>query len=109
LVEAFTCIGGATSCVKEEKVNIRRLVTINHRHPRVVLLPGSTSWVVVVQMTLAQTTVLLAFGSKTTSFPALVDRVADPVDAGVSADGLVGWAEIAERGKVLGKLFRGED
>ncbi len=46
----------------------------------------------VVQMTLAKTTVLLAFGGKTTSLPALVDWVADPVDTGVSADGLVGGA-----------------
>lgn len=40
-------------------------------------------------MALVDTTGLLAGGGKTTSLAVLVDRVDDPVDAGVAADGLV--------------------
>ena len=43
----------------------------------------------VVAVALAEATVLLALGGEATSVAALVDRVADPVDAGVAADGLV--------------------
>jgi hypothetical protein len=40
-------------------------------------------------VTLSVTAVLLANGSKTTSFTVLVNRVDDPVDASITTDGLV--------------------
>jgi hypothetical protein len=57
----------------------------------VVTLPGlsSASSCLVVSVTLAQTTRLLASGSETTRFTVLVDWVDDPVDASITADGLV--------------------
>jgi len=56
-----------------------------------VTLPGlsSASSCLVVSMTLAQTTRLLASSSKTTRFTVLVDWVDNPVDASITADGLV--------------------
>jgi hypothetical protein len=68
---------------------------------RVVLLPGGLLGVVVVQVTLAETTVLLSLGGETTSLAVLVDRVADPVDASVAADGLVGRAEERRAGETV--------
>ncbi len=56
---------------------------------RVVLAPGGGRGGVVVLGALAETTVLLALRGKATSLAVLVDGVADPVDAGVAADGLV--------------------
>jgi hypothetical protein len=44
---------------------------------------------VVVAVTLAETTVLLAGGGEATGLATLVDGVADPVDAGIATDGLV--------------------
>ena len=57
----------------------------------VVPLPGlpATSGGVVVLVTLVDTTGLLAGGGKTASLTVLVHRVDDPVDTGVTADGLV--------------------
>jgi hypothetical protein len=71
----------------------------------VVPFPGGASWIVIVAIPLAQTTILkestkhqnndiqdnlgthlLSNASKTTSFPALVDGVDNPVDPGVTAD-----------------------
>ena len=54
-------------------------------------LPGlsATGSGVVVLVTTAETTGLLASGGKTTGLAVLVDGVDDPVDAGVLADGLV--------------------
>lgn len=43
----------------------------------------------VVAVSLAQSTALLASGSETTGLAVLVDRLDDPVDAGIAADGLV--------------------
>jgi hypothetical protein len=40
-------------------------------------------------MTLAQATALLAGSGETTALAVLVDRLDDPVDAGIAADGLV--------------------
>lgn len=56
---------------------------------RVVLAPGGGLGGVVVLGALAEATVLLALRGKATSLAALVDGVADPVDAGVAADRLV--------------------
>ena len=58
-------------------------------HSRVVPPPGGTGRSVVELGSLAQSPVPLALGSETSGLSVLVDRVADPVDAGVSADGLV--------------------
>ena len=57
----------------------------------IVPLPclSSSSSCLVISMTLAQTTRLLASCSEAARFPVLVDRVDDPVDAGVAANGLV--------------------
>lgn len=54
-----------------------------------MLPPGSTGRGVVVLGSLAETPVPLALGGKTTSLAVLVDRVGDPVDAGITTDGLV--------------------
>lgn len=54
-----------------------------------MLAPGRASGLVVVPGTLAETTVLLALGSEAARLAVLVDGVADPVDAGVTLDGLV--------------------
>jgi len=56
-----------------------------------VSLPGlsSASSRLVVSVTLAQTTRLLASGSQTTRFTVLVDWVDDPVDASITTDGLM--------------------
>ena len=54
-------------------------------------LPGlsSASSCLVVSVTLAQTTRLLASSGETSGFAVLVDGVDDPVDARIAADGLV--------------------
>lgn len=51
--------------------------------------PCGVLGLVVVTVALANTTVFLSGGSKTTAFPALVDRVGDPVDPSVPPDSLV--------------------
>lgn len=51
------------------------------------LSPASSG--LVVAMTLVETPALLASGSETTEFAVLVDGVYDPVDASITADGLV--------------------
>lgn len=54
-------------------------------------LPGlsATSSCLVVSMTFAQSTGLLASSSETTRFAVLVNGVDDPVDASITTDGLV--------------------
>ena len=47
----------------------------------------------VVAVTLALTPALLARGSETSCLAVLVDRVDDPVDAGVSSNGVVRWVD----------------
>lgn len=59
-------------------------------------MPLPRSVVVVESVTLATTSVLLALGGKTSSLSSLVDSVGDPVDSGVSSDGLVGGADKEE-------------
>lgn len=43
----------------------------------------------VVLGSLAETSVSLSLGGKTSGFSVLVDGVGDPVDSGISSDGLV--------------------
>lgn len=58
----------------------------------VVPLPGlpPAGSGLVVSVSLAQTTALLASGGEATALAVLVDRLDDPVDAGIATDGLVG-------------------
>ena len=58
-------------------------------YSRVVLPPGSSSRGVVVPRSLAQSPVLLSLGCKSSGLSVLVDGVGDPVDSGISSDGLV--------------------
>jgi hypothetical protein len=51
-------------------------------------LPPASSGVVVL-VSLSKTTALLAGGGEATALAVLVDRLGDPVDAGITADGLV--------------------
>jgi len=62
------------------------MVTAESIDVRVVAFPGRSSRDVMVSVAFAQTAVLLADGRKTTSFASLVHRIADPVDARVTAD-----------------------
>jgi hypothetical protein len=73
----------------------------------VVELPGvaATSLGVVVAVTLVDTTGLLAGGSETTGLAVLVDRVADPVDAGVAADGLVLGVDTDDLEVLVGRVL----
>ena len=52
-----------------------------------MLLPGSV--VVVVLVTLSETPVPLSLGGETTGLSVLVNGVGDPVDSGITTDGLV--------------------
>ena len=62
-------------------------LTVSSEREGVVLLPGGV--VVVVLVTLSETPVPLSLGGETTSLPVLVDGVGDPVDSGITTDGLV--------------------
>ena len=55
--------------------------------------PDSVLGLMVVTVSLANTTVLLACTGKSTAFSALVDRVADPVHSRVTTNSLVGWVD----------------
>lgn len=59
----------------------------------VVLLPGRVLGTVVVSVSLSDSSGLLSGGSEASGLPSLVDGVADPVDSGVPADGLVGGVD----------------
>lgn len=60
-----------------------------------MLLPdlSSAGRSIVVTVTLVDTSGFLAGSSEASGFSVLVDRVADPVVAGVSSDGLVRWVQ----------------
>lgn len=68
-----------------------RHLSVSLEVERVVSLPclSATSSCLVVSMTLAQSTRLLASSGETTRLAVLVNGVDDPVHAGVLADGLV--------------------
>jgi hypothetical protein len=53
---------------------------------RIVSLPGRAGGNVVVSASFAQSTILLAYGGKSTSLATLVNWVADPVDACITTD-----------------------
>ena len=81
----------------------------------VVPLPGlpPASSGLVVAVTLAKTTALLAGGGETAALTVLVDGLDDPVDAGIATDGLVGGVDeddfIVLVGRVLVDPVRVED
>jgi hypothetical protein len=81
----------------------------------VVALPDGTTAAtlgLVVQMALADTAVSTAGGGQPTELAVLVDSLGDPVDAGITADGLVGGVhkdDLVELvGGVLGNPVRVE-
>jgi hypothetical protein len=59
----------------------------------------------VVTVTLGDTSVLLTDGGKTTSLTVLVDGVDDPVDSGVTADGLVGGVDEDDFEELVGGVL----
>jgi hypothetical protein len=56
---------------------------------RVVSPPGGSGRGVVVFASLAETPVPLSLGGETSGLSVLVDGVGDPVDSGITSDGLV--------------------
>jgi len=62
-------------------------LTVTTEREGVVLLPGGV--VVVVLVTLSETPVPLSLGGETTGLSVLVNGVGDPVDSGITTDGLV--------------------
>lgn len=79
------------SCLKILVMGCLR--SVSPQGQSVVLLPSVTtaSLGVVVQVTLGNTSGLLASGSKTSSFSVLVNWVNNPVVSWVSSDGIVRW------------------
>lgn len=71
--------------------HVRTRLPVAPQRKGVLSLPGVTAagLGVVVAMALVETTALLAGGSETAHLAVLVDRVDDPVDASITADGLV--------------------
>lgn len=67
------------------------MVAVGANLEGVVALPGlsPSSGGLVVTMSLVETARLLSGGSKTTRLAVLVDGLDDPVDASITADGLV--------------------
>jgi hypothetical protein len=56
-------------------------------------------------MTLAMSTVLLANGSQAASFTVFVDWVNNPVDAGITANGLVGRIDEDDLKVLVGSIL----
>ena len=73
----------------------------------VVPLPGlpPASSGLVVSVSLAQTTALLAGGGEATALAVLVDRLDDPVDAGIAADSLVGGVDEDDFVVLVGRVL----
>ena len=70
-------------------------------------LPGlsATSSCLVVRVTLAQSTRLLAGSRKTTRLTVLVNGVDDPVDPSITADGLVLWVNEDDLEVLVGRVL----
>ena len=64
-------------------------LTVSSERQGVVLLPGRVLRSMVVSVSLSDSSRLLSSRSEASGLPALVDGVANPVDAGITADGLV--------------------
>ena len=78
--------GSARGKKESTRVTERNRSTVAAEAEGVVFLPGGTSRGVVVAVTLAETTVLLADAGQAARLAASVNRVDNPVDAGVAAD-----------------------
>jgi len=72
-----------------------------------VSLPSlaATSSCLVESVTLAETARFLSGGSEATRFTVLVYRVDDPVDAGITADGLVLWVNKDDLVVLVGRIL----
>jgi len=71
-------------------VNIaKKNLTVAAKAEGVVPFPGGRLGGVVVAVAFSKTTVLFSDASETTSFPAFVHRLGDPVDPRIAANGLV--------------------
>jgi len=70
-------------------------VTVSPERERIVSFPGLSSSClgVVVTVSLVDTSALLAGGRETTTLAVLVDWLDDPVDTGITTDGLVLWVD----------------
>jgi len=91
LIRAIKSTTLAHACSTNDiKLSLRHL-SVSLQVESVVSLPRlpPSSSRLVVAMTLAETTRFLASGGETTGFAVLVNRVDDPVDPRISADGLV--------------------
>jgi len=66
--------------------NIEACLPVPTEAECIVFLPAGTLWCMVVPTALAQSTVLLADARESTSLPAFVHWVDDPVDPGIAAD-----------------------
>ena len=71
---------------RAEHSKITKRSPVATKRQGVVLLPGRVLAALVVEMTLAKTTVLLAGAGEATGLAVLVHGLGDPVDAGVAAD-----------------------
>ena len=68
-------------------VNIAKwILTVTTEAEGVVPLPSGRLWGVVVATAFSKTAVLFSDAGETTSLPALVHRLGDPVDLGVAAN-----------------------
>jgi len=73
-------------CSTTPFTNIKVCLPVPTEAERIVFLPAGTLWCMVVPTALAQSTVLLADTRESTSLPALVHWVNDPVNSRIAAD-----------------------
>jgi len=86
---------------------VRTRLPVAPERKGVLALPGlsAASLGVVVSVALVDTTVVLASAGKTTEFAVLVDWVGDPVDASITADGLVLWVDEDDLEVLVGRVL----
>jgi len=87
--------------------SVRTHLPVAPERKGVLALPGlsASSLGVVVSVALVDTTVVLASTGKTTEFAVLVDWVGDPVDASITADGLVLWVDKDDLEVLVGRVL----
>jgi hypothetical protein len=68
---------------------MRMKSTVTTEAERIVSLPGSQLWGVIVTVAFSETTILFSDTGETTSLPAFVLRSGDPVNSGISTDRFV--------------------
>lgn len=79
---------------KKKKLNWNKLLTFPVNLEGVVALPGSTTWTtngLGKCMSFSKTSWWFSSWCETTHFSVLVDRVAEPLNFGISPDSLVEW------------------